>query len=174
MMLDINEKCCVDSDAYQWIALRKREIVEPLPVAYYRTLSFALDTLIFLGLCAESELVQARAVAAQLESTKRRVNRLLSRHRYVVTPAEITEWGDFMTAWDGINYRFLRQVWRASSVAEIEGFAVAAVLLAEKLDREACALPTSRFPGADFGPNAENPTYPTLKPVFGPAGGAGE
>jgi hypothetical protein len=142
MLLDINDKCCIESDAYQWLAMRKREGIAPIAEACYRTLGFALDTLVSLGLCAEDELKAARAVSAQLESTKGRINALLGKHRYVPVPEEIAQWGDFMTAADGINYRFLRQVWCAESVAEIEGFAAAAVLLAEKLDQEAgCRSP---------------------------------
>jgi hypothetical protein len=157
MLFEINEKCCVDSDAYQWIAQRKREVAEPMPVAFYRTLGFALDTLVSLELCAEAEITQARAIAAQLESTKQRINDLLAKHRYVPIPDEIAELGDFLTAGDGINYRFLKQVWSAQSPAEIQVLAEQAVFLAEKLTQEGIALPTSRSGGADFGQNTKNP-----------------
>lgn len=133
MIIDVNERCCIESDLYQWMALHKKAKSENdwRRIAFYRTLHFALDALIEEKLCTEPELAEARAIAEQLESAKRRINELCSGRSDAPIPDAIAGLGSFITSEGGINYWFLRQVWGAGSADEIPALAAKGIAIAE-------------------------------------------
>ncbi len=133
MIIDINTRCCIESDPYQWMVLQKKGKSEKdwRRIAFFRTLDFALDALIEEKLCAEPEVKEARVIAHLLESTKRRVTELLAGRHDASIPAEVAGLGSFMTAAGAINYWFLKRVWEAESASEIPALAGKAVSFAE-------------------------------------------
>lgn len=144
MIIDINARCRIKSDAYQWIAHRKNNGPEKgwHIVGYYRTLNYALDELKNPEnqLCTEAEVTNARAIAARIKDANRRIDALLGGRRDIPIPPAVAAYGSFMTAAGGINYGLLKQVWQAETEAEIGVLIENAVAFAEGLllERAAC------------------------------------
>ena len=135
MQIDVNSRCCIQSDDFQWRSVSKDRAAPKdwRPFAHFRTLSYALDALVDKKLCTESELTGLRSLSSQLESTKRRIEELIGNRRDIPVPPEIQKFGCFMTAAGGLNYSFLKQVWQANSPHEIPQLAEKYVSLATNL-----------------------------------------
>lgn len=154
MIIQINPRCRIWSDQYQWAAQRQEVAEAWRSVAYYRTLDSALDHLKNdAKLCVEAELVMGRAIAAQLEFAKRRIDQLIGGRRpsEIPIPPAVAAFGSFMTAAGGIHYGLLKQIWAAESPVEIPSLIAGAIAFAEHCYREAAAS-EPRQPGVDAAP----------------------
>jgi hypothetical protein len=140
LVIDINQRCRIKADKFQWMAQRRRNDAEDFQsFEYYRVLGFALDAIKAANLCQESELTAARAIAAQLAAATGRVDSILTDNPHAPIPPEAGSYDNFMTCAGAINSWFLKQVWGSGSTAEIPALAQKAVSLAEKAAQEGLA-----------------------------------
>jgi hypothetical protein len=114
------------------IQQNRKAKIDQRPKLFFRTLNLLLDAMVEKQWCEESELNALRAIAAQLDDTKRQIDALIGNRRDIPIPPEIQKFGCFMTAAGGIHYAFLKQVWAAESPAKIQELSENAVRLARK------------------------------------------
>jgi hypothetical protein len=142
LVININSRCRIKSDRFQWMAQHRRNDAEEfVSFEYYRTLGLALDAIKAASLCSESDLAAARSIADQLAATTRQVQSILAGKPHAPIPPEAGSFDNFMTCAGAINSWFLKQVWGAASTDEIPALAEKAVSLAELSAQEGAAHP---------------------------------
>jgi hypothetical protein len=141
-VIDINSRCRIKSDRFQWMAQHRRNDAEEFAsFEYYRTIGLALDALKAASLCSESDLAAVRSIAAQLAATTRQADSILAGKPRAPIPPQAGSFDNFMTCAGAINSWFLKQVWGAASTDEIPALAKKAVSLAEISAQTAKAAP---------------------------------